>query len=90
MTRTKQVNNENGAVLNRDFPRRDRSLIMVPEELKRLYPNAKPEHIEMALERYDQHERDEDESEIELFGKVLAAVIIDESIGKRGGKHGNS
>ena len=25
-----------------------------------------------------------------LFGKVLAAVIIDESIGKRGGKHGNS
>ena len=39
----------------------------------------------MALERYDQHERDEDESEIELFGKVLAAVIIDETIGKRGG-----
>lgn len=90
MTRTKQVNNENGAVLNRDFPRRGRSLIMVPEELRRLYPNAKPEHIEMALERYVQHERDEDESKIELFGKVLAAVIIDESIGKRGGKHGDS
>jgi len=90
MTRTKQVNNQNGAVLNRDFPRRDRSLIMVPEELKRLYPNANPEHIEMALERYVQHERDEGESEIELFGKVMAAVIIDESIGKRGGKHGNS
>ena len=32
MTRTKQVNNENGAVLNRDFPRQGRSLIMVPEE----------------------------------------------------------
>ena len=90
MVRKKQVNNENGAVLNRDFPRRDRSLIMVPKELKRLYPNAKPEHIEMALERFDQHERDEGKSEIELFGKVLAAVIIDESIGKRGGKHGNS
>ena len=90
MVRIKQVNNENGAVLNRDFPRRDRSLIMVPEELRRLYPNAKPEHIEMALERYVQHERDEGESKIELFGKVLAAVIIDESIGKRGGKHGNS
>ncbi len=85
MTRTKQVNSKNGAVLNRDFPRRGRSLIMVPEELKRLYPNAKPEHIEMALERFDQHERDEGESEIELFGKVLAAVIIDETIGKRGG-----
>ena len=89
MTRKKQVNIENGAVLNRDFPRQDRSLIMVPEELKRLYPNAKPEHIEMALERYERCERDDGESKIELFGKVLAAVIIDESIGKRGGKHGN-
>ena len=51
MVRTKQINNENGAVLNRDFPRRDRSLIMVPEDLRRLYPNAKPEQIEMALPR---------------------------------------
>ena len=28
MTQTKQVNNENGAVLNRDLPRRGRSLFM--------------------------------------------------------------
>ena len=28
MTGQKQVNNENGAVLNRDFPRRSRSLFM--------------------------------------------------------------
>ena len=91
MVRKKQVNSENGAVLNRDFPRRDRSLIMVPEELKRLYPNAKPEHIETAMERFrDDYECGENENKIELFGKVLAAVIIDESIGKRGGKHGNS
>ena len=90
MTRKKQVNSENGAVLNRDFPRQGRSLIMVPEDLRRLYPNAKPEHIEMALERFGDYECDEGESEIELFGKVLAAVIIDERIGKRGGKHGNS
>ena len=90
MTRTKQANNENGAVLNRDFPRRGRSLIMVPEELRRVYPNAKPEHIEMAWERFSDYECGEGESKIELFGKVLAAVIIDESIGKRGGKHGNS
>ena len=90
MVRTKQVNNENGAVLNRDFPRQGRSLIMVPEDLRRLYPNAKPEYIEMALERFGEYECDEGESEIELLGKVLAAVIIDESIGKRGGKHGNS
>ena len=90
MTQKKQVNSENGAVLNRDFPRRGRSLIMVPEELKRLYPNATPEHIKIALERFCDYECSEDESKIELFGKVLAAVIIDESIGKRGGEHGNS
>ena len=90
MVRKKQVNNENGAVLNRDFPRRDRSLVMVLEELRRLYPNAKPEHIETAMERFRDYECGENENKIELFGKVLAAVIIDESIGKRGGKHGNS
>ena len=90
MVRKKQVNSENGAVLNRDFPRRGRSLIMVPEELMRLYPNAKPEHIEIALERFIDYECGEGERKIELFGKVLAAVIIDESIGKRGRKHGNS
>lgn len=28
MTRKEQVNNENGAVLNRDFPRRSRSFFM--------------------------------------------------------------
>ena len=85
MVRKKQVNSENGAVLNRDFPSRDRSLIMVPEELRRLYPNAKPKHIEMALERFGEYECVEGESKIELFSNVLAAVIIDESIGKRGG-----
>lgn len=90
MVQKKQVNNENGAVLNRDFPRRNRSLVMAPEELRRLYPNAKPEHIEMARERFGAYDCDEGESNIELFGKVLAAVIIDETIGKRGGKHGDS
>ena len=90
MVRKKQVNNENRAVLNRDFPRRGRSLIMVPEELRRLYPNANQEYIETAMERFRDYECSEDESKIELFGKVLAAVIIDESIGKRGGEHGNS
>ena len=90
MVRKKQVNSENGAVLNRDFPRRGRSLIKVPEELRKLYPNAKPEHIKIALERFCDYECSEDESKIELFGKVLAAVIIDESIGKRGGEQGNS
>ncbi len=90
MVRKKQVNSPNGAVLNRDFPRQGRSLIMVPEELRSFYPNAKPEHIETAMERFRDYECGENDNKIELFGKVLAAVIIDESIGKRGGKHGNS
>ena len=90
MTRKKQVNNENGAVLNRDFPRQGRSLIMVPEELRRLYPTAKPEYIEMALKRFGKYACNEDESKIELFGKFLASVIIDETIGKRGEKHEHS
>ena len=89
MVRTKQVNNESRAVLNRDFPRRDRSLIMVQEELKRLYPNAKPEHIETAMERFRDYECGEGESKIKLLDKVLAAAILDESIGKRGGKNGS-
>ena len=90
MVRKKQVNNQNRAVLNRDFPSRGRSLIMVPEDLRRLYPNVKEEHIKMAWERFSDYECGEEESKIKLFGKVLAAVIIDESIGKRGGEHGNS
>jgi hypothetical protein len=90
MVQKKQVNNENGAVLNRDFPKRNRSLFIGKEELCRLYPNAKPEHIETAMERFRDYECGEGESKVELFGKVLAAVIIDASIGKRGGKHGNS
>ena len=90
MTRKRQVNSKNGAVLNRDFPKRSRSLFIGKEELCRLYPNTKPEHIEMALERFGEYECDEGESKIGLLGKALAAVIIDESIGKRGGEHGNS
>jgi len=43
MTRAKQVNTENGAVLNRDFPSRSRSLIMVPQGMKT------PAHIDIYL-----------------------------------------
>ena len=71
MVRKKQVNNENGAVLNRDFPRRDRSLIMVPEELRRLYPNAKPEHIETVMERFGDYECGEGESKIARFTALV-------------------
>ena len=84
MTRKKQVNIENGAVLNRDFPSRGRSLGMVPEELRRLYPNVKDEHIARALEDFGKYKFGDGETVIQASGKVLAAVIIDETIGKRG------
>ena len=34
MTRTKQINNENRAALNREFPKRSRSLIIEDEGLR--------------------------------------------------------
>ena len=58
MVRKRKVNskNKNKAVLNRDFPKRNRSLFIGKEELCRLYPNAKPEHIETAMERFRDYE----------------------------------
>ena len=87
MTKQKQTNSETGAVLTREIPEQDRSLIIGKAELCRLHPNVKPEHINLALERMQQFGCPDGENEIDYFGKVLAAVIIDETIGKRGGKH---
>ena len=83
MTRKKQANNENGAVLNRDFPRRGRSLIIGAEELRRLFPNVKPEYIELAIKRFGDYRFDDDENEIEAFGKILIAVIIQDALGAK-------
>ena len=83
MTRKKQVNNENGAVLNRDFPRRGRSLVSVPEEVRRFYPNVKVEYLAEALAIYNEQRFDDGDSTTDAFGKVLAAVIIDAAVGRR-------
>ncbi|MBE6534281.1 MAG: hypothetical protein E7678_04855 [Ruminococcaceae bacterium] len=80
----KKVNNEKRAVMAREEPSCDRSFVMVPEELRRLYPNVKEEFIERALEDFGKYKFDDGESVIQAFSKVLAAVIIDETIGKRG------
>ena len=81
----KKVNIEKRAVMAREEPSCDRSFVMVPEEPKRLYPNVKEEYIQKALEKFGKHKFGDGESVIQAFGKVLAAVIIDETIGKRGG-----
>ena len=87
MTKQKQTNNKTGAVLTREMPEQDRSLITVPEELRRAYPNVQPEYMQKALERCQEQQCPEDETTIDWFGKILAAVLIDEAIGKRGEKH---
>ena len=81
MTRKKQVNTEKRAVMAREEPSCDRSFVMVPEELRRLYPNVKEEYIQKALEEFEKYKFGDGESVIQAFGKVLAAVIIDETIG---------
>ena len=85
MTRKKQINIEKRAIIAREEPSCDRSFVMVPQELRRLYPNVKVEYIQKALETFGKHKFGDGESVIQAFGKVLAAVIIDETIGKRGG-----
>ena len=87
MTKQKQTNNETGAVLTREIPEQNRSLITVPQELRRAYPNVKPEYMQKALERCRVQQCPEDETTIGWFGKILAAVLIDEAIGKWGEKH---
>ena len=87
MTKQKQSNNETGAVLTQATPEQDRSLITVPQELRRAYPNVQPEYMQKALERCQEQQCPEDETTIGWFGKMLAAVLIDEAIGKRGEKH---
>ena len=89
MSRIKQVNIENRAVLNRDFPRRGRSLIIGAEELRRLFPNVKPEYIDLAIKRFGNYRFGDDENEIELFGKILIAVIIQDALGTKEEGNGN-
>ena len=89
MTRKKQVNTENRAVLNRDFPRRDRSLIIGAEELRRLFPNVKPEYIDLAIKWFGDYRFGDDEDEIEAFGKILIAVIIQDALGTKEDGDGN-
>ena len=83
MVRKKQVNNENGAVLNRDFPRRGRSLIIRADDLRRLFPNVKPEYIDLVIKRIGDYRFGDEESDIELFGKILIAVIIQGALGTK-------
>jgi len=83
MIQKKQVNTENRAVLNRDFPRRGRSLIIGAAELRRLFPNVKPEYIDLAIKRFGDYRFGDRESDIEVFGKILVAVILEDALGAK-------
>lgn len=89
MTRKKQANNQNRAVLDRDFPRRSRSLIIGPEELRRLFPNVKSEYLDLAIKRFGDYRFGDDKNEIEVFGKILIAVIIQDELGTKEDGNGN-
>ena len=89
MVRKRQVNTENGAVLNRDFPRRGRSLIIGTEELRRLFPNVKPEYIDLAIKRFGDYRFGDGESDIEVFGKILVAVILEDALDTKEDGDGN-
>ena len=89
MSREKQINSKNRAVLNRDFPRRGRSLIIGTEELRQLFPNVKPEYIDLAIKRFSDYRFGDDENEIEVFGKILIAVIIQNALGAKEDGDGN-
>ena len=83
MIQKKQVNTENGAVLNRDFPRQGRSIIIEAEELRQLFPNVKPEYIDLAIKRFGDYRFGDEEIDIEVFGKILIAVIIQDALGTK-------
>lgn len=89
MSRIKQVNIENRAALNRDFPKRSRSLVIGAEELSRLFPNVKPEYIDLAIKRFGDYRFGDDENEIEVFGKILVAVIIQDALDTKEDGNGN-
>ena len=89
MIQKKQVNTENRAVLNRDFPRRSRSLVIGAEELRRLFPNVKPGYIDSAIKQFGDYRFGDDENEIEVFGKILIAIIIQDSLGTKEDGDGN-
>jgi len=77
MSREKQVNSKNRAVLNRDFPRRDRSLIIGAEELRRLFPNVKFEYINLVTKPLEYYRIDGVEIELNVFGNMLVSVILE-------------
>ena len=89
MTQKKQVNTENGAVLNRDFPKQGRSLIIEAEELRRLFPNVKPNYIDLAIKRFGDYRFGDEENEIEVLGKILIAVIIQDALDTTEDSDGN-
>ena len=90
MTQKEQATNKNRAVLNRRNPKQDRSRITMVEELQGIYPRAKPEHIERALETFRGYPHNDDENTMDMFGKVLASIMIDDFIVNSGGPNGHN
>ena len=59
------------------------------EEPRRLFPNIKPEYIDLAIKRFSDYRFGDDENEIEVFGKILVAVIIQDALDTKEESDGN-
>ena len=68
MTRKKQTQHIIGAILTRETPAQDPSLITVLEEQRRAYPNVQPKHMQKAVDRCCERQYPEDEPTISWFG----------------------
>ena len=79
-TGTRDNQNVNGAVLNRDVSNQDRSLAFIKDALYKLHPRVKREYVDKATKQYKVREGIDGKTALEEFDKVLAAVIIDEMI----------
>ena len=78
MTRRKQVNSVNGAVLNRDFSKRSRYLIIIKTEgLMVLFLNVKFEYINLVTKPLGYYRIDGVEIELNVFGNMLVSVILE-------------
>ena len=54
---------------------------------KQLYPGVKEEYLERAFEKLKKNGCPEDEDLLTWFGKLVAAEIIEDALGKGGNKH---
>ena len=78
----------NDPVMNLHQAEQDFSIFGKKEEIYKLYPKEKPEHIDTALEEFltvGQDDEDDFDSSWDRFTKILASIIVEDMIANLGG-----